>query len=43
MSRELLARLQGAQAFDPAPKQNELHSTTCHSTSSRLEKMPKHP
>ena len=25
MSRELLARLQGAQAFDPAPKQNELH------------------
>ena len=25
MSRELLARLQGAQAFDPAPRQNELH------------------
>ena len=25
MSRELLTRLQGAQAFDPAPRQNELH------------------
>ena len=25
MSRELLMSLQGAQAFDPAPRQNELH------------------
>src|SRR4051794_183753 len=25
MSRDLLTKLQGAQAFDPAPRQDELH------------------